>query len=690
MRINEIIKNIIATSSDEYIEEISNYLFDGNFNGKEIEDIRDLFATSHSNQSKRDDEDFKYFYDKVAYVDFCKFNNMAHNKLAAKKYLASSFNSQTREFSYSSNMFYKEGNTPLNTILVLNVKGKDIYKVLTAIYTSLRDNGVDNCITIPSFNRFEEGLTDSIRISINVSDMERVVGLIGDLPLSIVNLIDKPSMLYPRVNDYIGYDALISLNNYTEVRKSFLVSKLISDALYNTTIHFLSHNGNELIENGGETIVDYRKKTFTNNESLIAVDLRILQRMITVNPSNKSIFINNLKEILLGKTMTKSAYITQEDFAMLSEIYGKLDDNSILLNNEILEISIEPPTVEVEGEPTLNSTPMVAPANELLVQEEQSKELLVQEEQSKELLVQEDNSKDLLVQEDNSKELMVTETTKDSNINRKGSEEEYLDSLLASVAEKSQESNSVEETIVESASVAIEDPHHEKNVHFYEAAVNVGDNFVVSSNPAESYHPKDMSQGVTQENELVRPEDMTDEQKKLVIDTFAELPTEDTRFLEYFDSVINKLPEADISESSDINEKKLKEDTLNTQNNQNISSNTLDELTTYERALKYKDLVSSISILNTKVKGTDFTLLDYFDQQQLLTRIKPNAKYITFTDEVYTGIGIVEKCIIKYVSNYGNVPLDKIIEEYGIQELEQTVKQDISKGLKGLFKRKRS
>ena len=180
---------------------------------------------------------------------------------------------------------------------------------------------------------------------------------------------------------------------------------------------------------------------------------------------------------------------------------------------------------------------------------------------------------------------------------------------------------------------------------------------------------------------------MTEEQKKLVRDTFAEIPQEDSRFLNYLDDVLSKLPDTGLNIES-ISEQA--EETLDPMEVQSLSSNALDQQMTYERALKYKDLVRSINVLNTKVRGTDFTLLDYFDQQQLLTRIKPNGRYMTFTDEVYSGLEVVEECVIKYVANYGNVPLDKIMKEYGIQELQQQEKQDKPKGLKGLFKRKRS
>lgn len=730
MRINEIRKSIIQSSSKEYIDEMTEYLCNGNFANKGIVDVEDLFAYSYNNKSKRDEEDFKYFYDKVAYIDFCKFNNMGHNALAAKKYLAAAFNPKTREFSYNSNKFYKEGNTNLDTILVLNVKGKEIYKVLTSIYTCLRDNGIDNCITIPSFNRFEEGLTDSIRISINAADMERVINLINDLPLPIINLIDKPNILYPRVNDYIGYDRYFSQFDGVDARVSRILCGEISYALFSTTIDYINNDGNEKIENGEETILEYRKKCLAEDKPLVECDLRILQRMISIDPSNKDLFKKNLRDALLGTTKTKSAYINKETNELFDDIYGRLDDESILYD-ESLEFNVEAPVVEVEDlvkaaaemeEEFNKGTDIVAAAdNDLLVTEEQPKDLLVTEEQPKDLLVTEEQSKDLLVQEEQSKELMVAEEQQDllvqepkeevkkeeslyeSFMNRSGSSEEYLNSLLANAmsgakAPEEQGTVSKEETVQEEeigtegsseeiqVSSAVEEQEVAKeDVHFYDDAANVGEAFVVESAPAE-----EIVQGKTQEeqgSELVRPEDMTEEQKKLVRDTFAELPQEDSRFLNYLDDVLSKLPDTGLNIES-ISEQA--EETLDPMEVQSLSSNALDQQMTYERALKYKDLVRSINVLNTKVRGTDFTLLDYFDQQQLLTRIKPNGRYMIITDEVYSGLEVVEECVIKYVANHGNVPLDKIIEEWGIQELQQQEKQDKPKGLKGLFKRKRS
>ena len=719
MRINEIRKSIIQSSSAEYVDEITEYLCNGNFANKGIKEVEDLFAYSYNNKSKRDEEDFKYFYDKVAYIDFCKFNNMGHNALAAKKYLAAAFNPKTREFSYNSNKFYKEGNTNLDTILVLNVKGKEIYKVLTSIYTCLRDNGIDNCITIPSFNRFEEGLTDSIRISINAADMERVVNLINDLPLPIINLIDKPNILYPRVNDYIGYDRHFSQFDGVDARVSRILCGEISYALFSTTIDYINNDGNEKIENGEETILEYRKKCLAEDKPLVECDLRILQRMISIDPSNKDLFKKNLRDAILGNTKTKSAYINKETNELFDDIYGRLDDESILYN-ESLEFNVAAPVVEVEDlvkaaaeteeEFNKGTDIVVAADNDLLVTEEQPKDLLVTEEQSKDLLVQEEQSKELMVAEEQQdllvqepkEEVKKEESLYEAFMSRSGSSEEYLNSLLANAmggvkAPEEQGTVAKEETVQEEigtegsseeiqASSAVEESEVAKeDVHFYEEAASVGTNFVVESTSAEEI-AKDKTQE-EQGSELVRPEDMTEEQKKLVRDTFAEIPQEDSRFLNYLDDVLSKLPDTGLNIES-ISEQA--EETLDPVEVQSLSSNALDQQMTYERALKYKDLVRSINVLNTKVRGTDFTLLDYFDQQQLLTRIKPNGRYMTFTDEVYSGLEVVEECVIKYVANYGNVPLDKIMEEYGIQELQQQEKQDKPKGLKGLFKRKRS
>lgn len=726
MNIDEIRKSIISTSSNEFIEEISNYFFNGNFSNKGISDVRNIFAYSHNNQSERNEDDFKHFYDKVAYVDFCNFNNMGRTAFAAKKYLAAAFNPKTHEFSYDSNKFYKEGNNSFDTLLILNVKGEEIYKVLSSLYTCLRDNGIDNCITIPSYNRFKEGLTDSIRISINVADMERVVKLISDLPLPIINLIDKPSMLYPRVNDYIGYDAILKVGD-RDIRASYLVCQSISKALYNTVMDFLDRDGKETIENDAETIQSYRKKCLDKGESLVECDLRILQRMIAIDPTNRNVFIKNLKDSLLGSSMTKSAYISKEINDLFDEIYGKLDDESILFNAE-LEFDVETPSVEVAENVTLNQVPMVASSSDLLVPEEQQTDLLVPEEQQTDLMVQQEQQTDLLVQEETPKDLLVTdqpadakpeETLYQSFMNRTGSSEAYLDSLLASmngenekveetaksepVEEHVQADTSLEEEVVQvdgvqegpQVSVATaenEKPLSEEDVHFYETAPSVGENFVLSSTEAEATKVEEVQEvaPATENTDLVRPEDMTEEQKKLISDTFSELPTEDTRLFDYLDGILNKFPESEAIEESKDQEDTLDESTLNAMEVESLSSNPLDEHLTYERALKYKDLVSSISILNTKVRGTDFTLLDYFDQQQLLSKINPNSSYLTFTDEVYTGLEVVENCVIKYVANYGNVPLDKIMEEYGIQELMQKEKTEKRRGLKDLFRKKRS
>lgn len=711
MRINEMRKSLVLSSSKDFIEEICEYFFNGSFSNKGIREIRDLFAYSHNNMSKRNEEDFKYFYDKVAYVDYCKFNNLPFNALAAKKYLAAAFNPNTREFSYSSDKFYKKNSKDLNIILVLNVKGKDIYKVLTAIYNCLKENDIDNCITIPSYNRFEEGLTDSIRININIEDMERVVNLIGDLPLPIINLIDKPNMLYPRVNDYIGYDALVEFGNQEIERVSAIVCQAISYALYYTILDFLENSPKETIENGvdAESILRYRERCLNENQSLIECDLRILQRMIAIDPANKNIFVKNLTDALLKVTNTKSAYIDKDTNDLFDEFYGKLDDETILFNGE-LEISVSSPTIEIEDDLAATQEQSSTQNSELSVQEESQTSLMVKEDSQTDLMVKEDEVKDLMVKEEQSKDLMVIDdepkdllvseekveetlsqenhqNIQDSFANREASGEAYLDSLLASAMGKN-EQETTEET-AESTRIEVEQPAQE-DVHFYENASNVGSNFVVSSTPAETEPVKEVvgtSDASSENRELVRPEDITEEDKKLITDTFSELPEDDSQFSDYLEQVLSKFPNE--SETND-NSSSQSEEELNPQEIQSLSSNPLDQQMTYERALKYKDLVSSISILNTNVKGTDFTLLDYFDQQQLLDRIKPNAKYMTFNDEVYSGLELVENCVIKYVANYGNVPLDKIMEEYGIQELAQEEKKERPKGLRGLFRRKRS
>ncbi len=671
MSINDILQNLILTSSAEFIEDISSHLLNGSFSGKGFEKINDLFATTHNNQSKRNDADFEYFYDKVAFVDFCNFNNMKPNKLTSKYYLAASYNQNTHEFSYDSRKFYKPSTTPLKTILILNVKGKDIYKVLNALYTKFKDAGVDNCITIPSFNRFEEGITDSIRIYINDSDIERVVSLIGELPLPIINLMDRPSILYPRVNDYIGYDSLISSNDNTEIRKSSIICDSISKALFKTVSYFVDQNGNESIENGAETILDFRNKSLEDESTLLENNLRILQRVVTIDPSNKEIFINNLKEELLGNTLTKSAYFTLKDHEAFNLLFGKLDDESILIGSGEFEMPVEPPKLEVEA------------STDLLVPSEQSNDLMVSESTPDDLMIRQDYPADLLVQDTENLENTATSVLSQDNMaesfsQRAESTEAYLDSLLASVtspqgAETPEESE--EEQILQD------------NLHVYEESPQVGDNFVVSSNPAETtVLPADElpeTQEVPSSNDLVRPEDMTDEQRNFVNNTLEELGTANSKIADILDK---------LSSFGDLSEETIQEvpsDSLSTEEASSLADNSLDQQIAYERALKYKDLIPTLSILNTKVKGTDFTLLDYFDQQDLLSRVKPDAFYSVASDKVYTGAELVEECVIRYVDMFGNVPLGKIFEEYDVQPFLLMKKEDKPKGFRGLFRRKK-
>ena len=61
-------------------------------------------------------------------------------------------------------------------------------------------------------------------------------------------------------------------------------------------LDFLENSPKETIENGvdAESILRYRERCLNENQSLIECDLRILQRMIAIDPANKNIFVKNL------------------------------------------------------------------------------------------------------------------------------------------------------------------------------------------------------------------------------------------------------------------------------------------------------------------------------------------------------------------------------------------------------------
>ncbi|MCH5167031.1 MAG: hypothetical protein J1F35_03975 [Erysipelotrichales bacterium] len=80
---------------------------------------------------------------------------------------------------------------------------------------------------------------------------------------------------------------------------------------------------------------------------------------------------------------------------------------------------------------------------------------------------------------------------------------------------------------------------------------------------------------------------------------------------------------------------------------------------------KYKGFVSNLDVLDRKVKGEDFTILDYFEKYNLLNYVQPDSEVLMHNQKKsISGSEFVSKYFIFYLINRGADDINEILESY--------------------------
>jgi hypothetical protein len=631
MIVSDLEKYNATFSSKEFSNEVVDYLTNKSFDN--VNTVYDLFKTNVANKKEGDKTNYCRFINEVIFPDYCNIHAIDYGNIKEiedQKDVCMGFQkclNHNKRIILDSGMLYDVVNDINNAEVILNVSGDNIISVLEPLYKSLKDNEFPCIIRTHYLKGFNKGYTDSIAISTSKEKVNELINIITYLSLPIVNLINKPSIIYANVNDYIGIDLEEDNKKLSEE-----LCNAINDALTTTVDEIIKDNGNEFVEIDEQSLSTY----INNADNKLLANIEILKYMINISSSYKNTFVDNLT---------------------------KLVDE---LTSEKIEVDVEQPDISYESEELDNPLMLTSDLTDLLVQDDTPKDLLVKEEVPTDLLVQEENKEDVLTPEEletvdvseeplveepssssveneklEEEELTPTEKFTNEFINRTPSTEEYLDSLLAGVT-KVDETPSIEE-----ANVAPQ----------------------IDITPLESNN--DILSGT------VKVDEMTEEQKNAVTNAMQEVDKSG----EVLASVLEEL--SNTNNNTELNENEI----------QSLANNEIDSNLDYNRASKYSILVNDLNELSKNVPGTDFTLLDYFDEQQLLSHIDPNSKYKILSDEVFTGREFVNECIIRYVLANGNTTLDNIFKEYGVESLDNKEnleeKNPKSKGLLGLFKRKK-
>lgn len=521
MELFDFRKKLLNSGDESFLSEVIDFLvYQEKFDPK-IESLVALFNYSDSNVSPINQDDYKYFINKVIYNDYCNNYGISFKELTpeekkkeikrVKDNILRSIESLDGLAFGSGNLYNSSTNAYEDSCFVLNVPGSNLFKVVTAVYQALKENNISCTIKVPYIKDASIGLNSSIRVTVLHENIVEAVSVLESLPKSITRLISEPSLMYAKVNSYIGYD-FYKISSFEMQSRMFLSA--LRGGIHDAVTEMIDLDPKALIELNGENVAIFREDT----PNKLYADLRILSRSISVDPALKDVAMKHIEKKIEGLNRCRYAFSDYD----LEGIYNNIDpEHKVALNYFIdeNELTVELPQVSEE---IVEERQLELPqTSEETVEEEQvelpqvSREIV---EESQEVIQQEYPinppkiefaSQQIETSEVNRENQDLPDTDNIMDRPRRENEEEYLDNLLKSmmnprdesspkndgVFEESlgQENDTLEESVIEPA--ATEDKGSEEaiepigtpfeaNLEVTRAIPIVGDNVSLTSEAA--------------------------------------------------------------------------------------------------------------------------------------------------------------------------------------------------------------
>lgn len=455
-------RNLIKNAGDSsFIGEVVDFLISQTYIDPTIVSFNRLFEYSEENVKKPNQNDYKNFISKTIFKDYCNFFGISFKGLtpegkdlklkSVNANILRSINS-SEGLAFNSCDFYSSvvSSEPQDQAFIINVGGENLFKVVDAVYKALKEQGVICTIRVPFLKNVSSGNTDNICVYVSPLQIENSITALETLKPDIIRLINKPSLMYARVNSYIGYD----FYNYEMQRsQSDLLLNALREGIHNAVAEIISIIPNELIEHQGETIAKFRENT--SNE--LYADLKILSRTLSVDPSLKPVAVNHITEKIKEVNRCEyafSAYEQEYKFNILNPNrkvdLGYFDEPIKIIASDEEKAKIDELTAKLyqSTESILSLTEEERGAlSEVFVQPSESEEETIKSEEKpinieeEPIQLEETNQLEEPIQLEEADQLEETETVKEKVMspqeamlyefqNRGASSENYLDNLL--------------------------------------------------------------------------------------------------------------------------------------------------------------------------------------------------------------------------------------------------------------------
>lgn len=725
MDINQFRNNVRIAITDEFI----NGLLDKyvNSNVKFLTDkqsIRDLFKFDPSSKGLVNESDFIAFKDQLISYEL---ENQTFNS-EDKKQIINEINAKlintinrSNQLVFSTDGLLKQDNAnDLEHKFIINAPAREFVSILKAIFDATVANSLDGIrIVTPAITKVKLGYSDSIIVICNTMDLEKTVQMLDSIPVMYKDKCGATSLLCANLDNWLGYET-IDLENRISASKVLSDSFLV--ALDQAIEKFAKAN---ILMRFGDNSLSYSdyKLSFNNINLFRQTMIKSYRDKLT------PMFIEEFKSVLKSKGVDLADIFNNDNTKKrCDDAYGVLEISSVDVDAEVKEEELTistPVSIMIEEDKkdvvSLEEESGKSELDDLLkfVQQDvdsQGEEYLsVEKEFGK---VKDINPRDMEIPDFlKRKPVEVIDEVNIESTDEFNSEVPEVDSI--------QDVEFVDETTVPEETSMIEDIQPQENVVLEETSQSGLEGIESLSENMESNNE------IVAESQVDNIQEVEDPQE-FAREIFGEKgyvevnPEEEISVLELFnkpdESKLVRPTTAEIVEAmehgNNITYQPSAEEMAVVMENANIQENIVDvgiplaeegQLTeeeissivddglvvenpnvgaTYETALKYKDVVRDISQLNNIVKGTDMTVLQYFEQYNLLNQIAPDSVVVMHDNfgGKKAAIDFVSDDLINYLVQNGQGDLDYVIGLYAESiEKEQVAKK--SKGLFGLFRK---
>lgn len=324
MELFDFRKKVLKYGDESFLSEVIDFLVYQDEFDPNIESLIELFGYDNNNISPINREDYNSFVNKQIVRDYfnaygISFKNLTPKEKTLKLKSINDNFSRSIEASdglafHSCNLYKPSADTFEDTCFVLNVAGSNLFKVATVVYQVLKENNISCTLRIPFVKDASIGSTSSVRINVFHENIVDTVSVLESLPNDVIKLISEPSLMYARVNSYIGYDFYKPSSGEMQ---SFAFLTALSEGIHDAATEMINLDPNALIDFLGDDVVSFRE--YTKNK--LYADLRILSRSISVDPALKDVAMKHFTKKI--KLLNRCEYVFA-DFE-LETLYNTID-----------------------------------------------------------------------------------------------------------------------------------------------------------------------------------------------------------------------------------------------------------------------------------------------------------------------------------------------------------------------------